>query len=197
MKRLLLGFSSIFLFVVAAVAQDAKPVRPSSLGISFLLYDYKTPSLIRSSSFSSVRSKDQWTPLGQQSPGLGLHYFTGLTPYIDFAGTLAGTFVRYSVGSEGMPSADRFLMEADASAQFKLFSENYLVTPYLNVGAGVGMYGVYWSAFMPLGAGLKVNLSNESSIFLNFQYRVPVTKQTADYHFVTGIGVTGLLGGGQ
>jgi OmpA-OmpF porin, OOP family len=194
MKKVL---TSLFLFSLicgTAFAQDNAKLRPASLGISYILNDYKTAALIRSTSFGAVRANKQWTPMKDQSPGIALHYFKGILSHLDFAGTLAASYVRYSAGSQPTPSSDGFLLEADASGNFKLFSEDYFLTPYVNAGVGVSVYKQYWGAFIPLGLGLKVNLFHESDIFLNFQYRVPVTKETAGYHFMTGLGITGLLG---
>lgn len=195
MKKVI-AFLFIVLLYTSANAQSGN-VRPTALGLSFILNDYKTASLIRSTSFGTVRNNHQWTPLSQQSPGLALTYFKGIKPRLDLAATLAASYVKYSAGSKPNPSADALLLEADASGNFKLFTEDYVVTPYLNVGTGISKYGKYWGAFMPLGLGLKVSLFDESDVFFTFQYRVPVTKETAGYHFMTGVGVTGLLGGGS
>lgn len=176
-------------------AQQTKPLRGSSLGLSFMLFDFKTAELIQKSSLATVRANDQWTPLGQQSAGVGLHYVAGLTPHIDFVGTLAGAFTNFSLPSRPKTNSDFLLMEADASVNFKLLPENYIVTPFASLGAGVSTYKSIWGAFMPVGGGLKFNAGGDTDVFLNFQYRVPVIKGTSAHHFVTGIGVSGLLGG--
>jgi OmpA-OmpF porin, OOP family len=194
MKKVLTSLVLFILVCGTASAQENARLRPASLGISYILNDYKTAALIRSTSFGAVRANDQWTPMKDQSPGLALHYFKGIKSHLDFAATLAASYVRYAAGSEQNPSSDGLLVEADASGNFKLFSEDYFITPYINAGVGASVYKQYWGAFIPLGLGLKVNLFHESDIFLTFQYRIPVTKETAGYHFMTGIGITGLLG---
>jgi len=47
---------------------------------------------------------------------------------------------------------------------------------------------------MPLGLGLKINFFDEAHLFLTSQYRVPVTTETASYHFQHSIGIAGILG---
>ncbi|HVK97998.1 MAG TPA: hypothetical protein VM368_09275 [Flavisolibacter sp.] len=194
MKKVLLSLLTLLLLSDYMNAQTTtKPIRPASIGISFILNDFETPARIRSTSFGAVRRDDRWLPFREQSPGIALSYFRGITPHIDFAGTLAGSFVSYATENKPNTTSDAFLLEADASANFKLFSENYSVTPYAIGGVGASMYRSSFGAFMPLGLGLKLNLYKESDILLTFQYRVPVTTQTTAYHFFTSLGITGLL----
>jgi hypothetical protein len=197
MKKVV-AFALVLTFLCEYVsAQKNNRIRPAALGLSFILNDYTTAERIRNTSLSTVRREDQWTPFSQQSPGLALHYFRGLNPNIDFAATLGASYVRYSLGNQTNTGSDELLLEADASANFKLFSEDYVVTPYFISGVGASKYGSSWGAFVPLGAGLKINLYNEADVFFTFQYRVPVTKETAGYHFLTSIGISGLLGKGN
>ena len=72
-------------------------------------------------------------------------------------------------------NGDNFLLELDASANFKMTTEKYWVQPYLIAGIGAGVYKNYYSAIIPLGMGLKVNLFDETSLFVTTQYRIPVT----------------------
>ena len=46
---------------------------------------------------------------------------------------------------------------------------------------------------MPLGVGLKINLFDEAYLIANSTYRVPITTETANYHFQHSIGVLGRL----
>lgn len=175
-----------------AFAQKSGSIRPTELGVSFVLNDYKTANLIRTTSYASVSNKKQWTPLGEQSPGAALHYFKGITTHLDFEGTLAGAFVNYPVGTSGT-TADGFLLEAEATGNLKLLTEDFVVNPYLIAGVGAGTYRGYAGAYIPIGTGIKVNLFHEADAFITFQYHVPVGDNMG-YHFVTSIGIAGLLG---
>lgn len=196
MKKVLTSLLIILLISGGVAAQKSTKVRATSIGLSFILNDYTTAERIRSTSFAAVRRDDRWAPLSEQSPGIALHYIKGVKPNIDFVGSLGASYVRYPVNNSTQ-SSDGFLLEGDASGNFKLFTEDYVVTPYVIAGVGASLYKSLWGAFVPLGAGLKVNLFDEASVFLTLQYRVPVTKETSAHHFLTSIGVSGLLGGGK
>ena len=128
------------------------------------------------------------------TPGLAISYFKGLKNHIDFAGTVAASFARFALEDQ-TPTNDQFLLEGDASVNLKMFSDKYIFTPYLNVGVGVSLYDGKFGTFLPLGAGLKLNLFDEAAIFMTSQYRVPVTTETNNYHFTGSIGIAGTIGG--
>jgi outer membrane protein OmpA-like peptidoglycan-associated protein len=127
------------------------------------------------------------------SPGLAINYFKGITNHIDFAASLGGSFLSYPMPNKTF-SNDHFLLEANAAMNLKMTTERYWVQPYLIVGVGGHKYLGYWGAFMPLGVGFKVNFFDEAHLFINSTYRVPVTTETANYHFQHSIGVAGVLG---
>lgn len=184
---------------IAAFAQEAPTVitpvnkRPAAIGISFFLNDYVTAQRIRTTSLNSVLANKSQARFRDMSPGLAVTYFQGLTPHIDFAGTAAGSFVTVNLPNKPANN-DRFLLEADASAQFKMFPESFVFTPYLNAGVGVSLYNGELGAFLPLGGGVKVNLFNEASVFINAQYRTPVIAETSAHHFFYGLGIAGVIG---
>lgn len=194
MKKILALLLAVIVLLQVAVAQTGDNIRPSSLGISFTLTDFNTAARIRSGSLGSVLNNKQWSKLRNMAPGLAVSYFKGLKKHIDFAGTLHGTFLNYPFESRPPFSGDNLLLEADASANFKMVSENYWVIPYLSLGVGAQKYKSYWGAFVPAGAGLRVNFFDEASLFINSQYRVPVTKETSTHHFFYNIGISGVIG---
>ena len=168
--------------------------RGSFLGVSFFLNDYTTAQRIRSTSLTSVLNDKRVAKFQEMSPGLGITYFKGLTNYIDFAGTLGGSFPRVTQADQSQSAGDKFLLEADASVNLKMFSERYFFTPYLSAGLGASHLDGKFDAFFPLGIGFKANLFKEAAIFLTGQYRTPITNQTNNYHFQYGIGFAGTLG---
>jgi OmpA-OmpF porin, OOP family len=173
-------------------AQD-KPVRPKALALSFVMNDFTTANRIRTGSLSRVFNEKAWADFNEMSPGLALTYFKGLTPYIDFAGTLAASYTDAALKNKPS-SGDGLLLEGDVSGQFKMFEESYAVTPYVSAGLGLSKYRKYYGAFVPIGLGIKVNLFNEASIFVATQYRVPVIKETNNYHFMYSFGISGVIG---
>lgn len=193
MKKFLAVILALYLFVPASFGQK-EDVRPAAIGVSFILNDFTTASRIRSTSVRQVMQNDQWAKPKDMAAGLAVTYFQGIAKKIDFAGTLAGSFLRYPMPNKTFYS-DRFLLEADASMNFKMTSEKYWVQPYLIAGIGAHMYaGKYFGAFIPLGVGMKVNLFDDAHLYVTSQYRTPVTKQTANYHFMYQFGIAGRVG---
>lgn len=193
-KFITLSFS--FLFISLSFSQDSEKksyVRKPAFGLSVFFNDYTTAQRIRTSSLSSVIANKQKTNIKDMDPGIAVTYFKGLNEHIDLAATLGGSFVSYAIGSNNTVDS-RFLLEGDASINVKLLSEKYWLTPYASLGAGISKYGGYYGAFIPLGLGLKLNLLDEAHVFINSQYRVPVTTATSNYHFMHSIGIAGILG---
>lgn len=194
MKKVLASAFLLFLLFHTSFAQDRTQLRPRALGVSFIMNDFTTAQRIRSSSFESVVGDKRWAKFREMSPGIALTYFKGLQKHIDFAGTVAGSFTDYPFPNRPALGQDALLLEIDASAQFKMFPENYWFTPYLSVGVGASKFKDWYGAFIPAGAGLKVNLFNEASLFVQTQYRIPVHAENANYHFMYSLGISGIVG---
>jgi outer membrane protein OmpA-like peptidoglycan-associated protein len=193
MKKILAVLLGMNFLFTAAIAQNSE-IRPAAVGVSYFLNDFKTANLIRTTSLSSVMANDQWTKMKDMSPGFAVSYFKGLHKHIDFAGTAAFSFLRYPLPNKSFAS-DRLLIETDASFNFKMVSERFWVQPYIIAGVGASMYGgKYFGAFIPTGLGMKVNLFDDAAVFVTSQYRVPVTTETTNYHFMHQFGVAGRIG---
>jgi OOP family OmpA-OmpF porin len=192
MKKILAACLVMCLFVPVVKAQHDETRRPA-IGLSFTLTDFETAQRIRTTSLNAVFRDKQWADLKDMSPGLAVHYFKGLRDHLDFAATLSGSFLRYPFPNKTFQN-DKFLLAADAQINFKMVTERYWLQPYLLAGVGGHMYGKYWGAFIPLGLGLKVNFFDDAHLFITSQYRVPVTTETANYHFFNNIGIAGAFG---
>lgn len=193
-KTLSLVFS--FFIVCYSYSQDTEKksyVRRPALGISFLFNDYTTAERIRASTLSSVMANKQKAKFNEMETGISISYFKGLNNNIDLVTTLAGSFADYPVGSENSIDS-KLILEGDVSINIKLLSEQYWVTPFASLGAGISKYGSYYGALIPVGVGLKLNLFDEAHFFVNSQYRIPVTTNTANYHFMHSIGIAGVIG---
>jgi OmpA-OmpF porin, OOP family len=193
MKKLLAALFALYLLVPASQGQNKDEVRPKAIGISFFLNDFVSANRIRTTSLSSVLSGKQWAKLRDMSPGLAITYFKGITNHVDIAASLGGSFVQYPMPNKVF-SDDKLLLEATAVVNLKMTTEKYWVQPYILAGVGAHKYSIYYGAFMPLGLGLKVNFFDEAHLFIQSQYRVPVTTETANYHFNHSIGVAGSIG---
>lgn len=183
-----------FCFILKNISAQDRPVRGKALGVSFIMNDFNTAQRIRNGSLSQVFRDKKWSKFKEMSPGLALTYFKGMKPLIDFAGTLTASFVNYPLRNKPQGSSDALLLEGDASGNFKLFDESYWVTPYVTAGIGASKYKGYYAAFLPVGLGFKLNLFDEAAVFISSQYRIPVSYETGNYHFMYNFGIAGAIG---
>ena len=192
MKHVLVSLLSVILIAPAVHSQDDE-IRPKEIGVSFNLYDYKTASLIRSSSLGTVLREKKFGTFKEMSPGIGIHYFEGLKKHIDFAGSLNLSYLDHPFKDKPSDGVDRLLLQVEANAYFKAVSDKNWVQPFLIGGFGAQKYGVYYGAYIPLGVGLNINFFDEAKLFVNSTYRVPITENTASYHFMHAIGISGRI----
>ena len=157
MKKVLASLVLICIISFSSSAQNQK-VRGKALGISFIMNDFNTAQQIRSGSIEQVFRNKSWSKMKDMSPGLGVTYFHGLHPNIDFAGTLNMSFLNYPFRNKPMGQGESLLLEADASVNLKMFTDDYWFTPYLIAGIGASMYENKYGAILPLGGGMKLNL---------------------------------------
>src|SRR5688500_14415189 len=183
---LLLGF-----FAYQSSAQS-KTIRQKNFGISFILNDFSTPQLIRSSSLGTVIREDNFATLSEMDAGIAISYFKGFTSHIDFAASLGGSKVKMPLPGKTFTES-HLLLEADATANLKMFSEETRVNPYIIAGIGGSHYKNIYGAFVPLGGGIKAAIVNQTQVFIQFQYRIPVTPDANNYHFQASLGISGLL----
>lgn len=190
MKKIIALLIAFYFLVPATQAQD-EDIRPSQIGVSFFMNDYTTASRIRSSSLASVLRDKQWAKPGTMNPGIAVHYFKGLKRHIDFAGTLGLSGDAEALPNSNSNNSSGLLVEADASLQFKMFTDRYWIQPYLSAGIGAQQYKKNFGSFIPLGTGIKVNFFGEADLMIAAQYRVPVTPESSRYRFYYSFGVAG------
>lgn len=196
MKKFLLSLTAVglaaFAFAQAPVSYKKRP----SLGLSFMLKDMGTAMRIDKTSITDVLSKGEWTPIKDMVPGLQLNYITGLSEQIDFNANLGGSFLKYPFSyNSGVtpPNDSKFLLELDANANFKLLSDKYVVVPYLSFGVGTSMLaGTYFAAYAPIGAGLQINLGQETFLNTRFVYNAMVSALSVN-HFNYTVGFSSPL----
>ena len=194
MKKLLASVIVLFNLLVTAHGQTIAPVRQSAIGISYTLTDFITAQRIRATSLTSVLNDKAVAKVSEMSPGLAISYYKGLLPKIDLAATFNGTFLEYPFPDKPATGTSHFLMELDASAQFKLVTDDYWVIPYADLGLGASVYKSYYGAFLPVGIGFRINFFDEAGININSQYRIPVSPETSNYHFFHNLGIYGIIG---
>lgn len=176
-------------------AQKSDVDTKETIGIHFIFNDFATALDIRNTSLASVLNNKRFGKLKDMSQGLALSYSKGLSKYFDFTSMFAGSVRAYPIpGKEDEGGGgESLLLEADASVRGRMFTNNYWVVPYLQIGAGASYYKGYWGAFIPAGVGLQINFFDEAYLLINSQYRIAVS-ETANYHFVHSIGLVGNIG---
>jgi len=191
MKKSMLTFVAIGLCISAIAQNDYR--KPPSLGVSLFFDDFQTAAEIRDKGLNDVLIADQWHKLNRMYPGLTVSYLEGLCNNLDFTGSLSGSFVNYPVpGKVTSATKKEFLLDLTATANLKLTSDKYWVSPFLTLGVGASKYKGYYGAFIPAGVGIQVNFWDEGYLLLNSQYRIRVTENT-NYHFYHSLGFAGNL----
>jgi OmpA-OmpF porin, OOP family len=188
-------FSFILLslcFFATSFAQKPDYKKTHSLGVSFFMNDFKAASEIRTNGLVSVFKNHDFFKTSRMNPGLAVNYLSGLSNHVDFIGTLGGSFLEYPNDNITAASGTNLLLEATAALNLKLLSDNYWVSPFIDLGVGASKYKSYAGAFLPVGLGLQVNILDEAFILINSQYRIPVTENTS-YHFYHSIGIAGSI----
>ena len=158
----------------AAIAQNDVKKTPG-FALQFTLNDFKTPVSLRAGGVAAAVRSEEWKNAKEMSSGVALSYIQGLNDHVDFVASLAGSISEVEVPNKRSNGNRFFLLEASATANVKLLTDDYCFTPFITLGAGATKYKSYFSAFIPVGLGLQFKLGSESFIMVNSQYRIPVT----------------------
>jgi outer membrane protein OmpA-like peptidoglycan-associated protein len=198
MKKFILGFLALCP-VLFSMGQDVLLPKPSykknhTLGVHFTLHDFQTAAEIKQNGLSEVLEAGQWYKTGRMNPGLAVSYSKGLTENIDFMGRLGGSLLKYPIPNKPTATNDKLLLEADANINVKLLSDRYWVSPFISAGFGASVWNGYFGAYIPTGLGLQVNFFQETFLFVQAQYRVPVTSGTTARHLFYSFGIAGNIG---
>lgn len=192
MKKLLL-FLFAFISFVSCYSQNMDYTKGQALGFNLFLNDFQSASDIRTNGIVNVLKNHDFLKTSETTPGISVSYLSGLNNHVDFIATLEGSFLDYPNQNVSQTTDNnRFLLESTASLNLKLLSDRYVIVPYMDLGVGLSEYTKYFGAFIPVGLGLQVRLSNDAFLLFNSQYRVAVT-ENASYHFYYGLGVAGSI----
>jgi OmpA-OmpF porin, OOP family len=183
----------LVLLTLNATAQKGTQIKRPAFGVSFFMNDFATANQIRTTSLSQTISKDKFGIVKFMNPGLSLNYMQGLTNKIDAKLTAGAYFADYPIEGTALKGSENVVLDMAATVHIKLVGDEYWVSPYLNAGVGATKYLKNYAAYMPLGAGLQVNLYDETFIMLGMNYNVPITSE-ASYHFNYSLGIFANLG---
>ena len=186
MKKCMLSLLAIVLCTVVFGQNDYK--KGPTLGVHFILNDFKTAADLRANGLSNVLIKDDWSKPRNMNAGLAISYIEGLSSHVDFAATLSASFVNYPVPNKMAGLDDKLLLEAAATANLKLLTDKYWFNPFLTLGVGASKYKGYFGAFIPTGLGIQARITDDTYVLLQSQYRVPVSENVA-YHLYHSFGM--------
>ncbi|MBY0478863.1 MAG: OmpA family protein [Chitinophagaceae bacterium] len=189
MKQLCVLILAVNCFI-AVNGQENNLKKNPSFGIHFTGIDFKTAQDLRTKNIATVVREKQWRRAERLNPAITLSYSQGLSQHFDVMTRLSGAFLAYpSRNTTSVNLNDRFYLEADANINLKLLTDNYWVVPYLQAGVGLSKERTNWMAYLPIGAGLQVNLWDGGFLHINTGYRVPVSSR-ANYSLFHSIGVS-------
>jgi outer membrane protein OmpA-like peptidoglycan-associated protein len=192
MKRIILPFLALGLCISSYAQKDY--IRKPALGINLFYYDFQTASDIQNQGLANVLNNKEWSHLSSLKAGISLSYIQGLNSHLDFVGTASGASVVYPIPNAPTSGTESFLLEVAATANLKLLTDKYFVSPFLTIGAGASKYGGYYGAFVPVGVGLQFNVLDEAMILVNSQYRVKLSENVSS-HFYYSFGIAGSVFG--
>jgi hypothetical protein len=197
MRKLILSTFALFL-LLSSHAQMASKVSKSkkgqTLGLNFTFLDFSTAADLKSKGLSGVLLDKNWKDIKRMSMGLAVSYTKGLTSNIDFSGSLGVSSLSYPLPNKNVSFNESFLTEANANLNFKLLSDEFIVSPFLSTGVGFFNWKGYGGAYIPVGLGLQVNLFNETFLVLQSGYRFPVISNTTASSLYYSIGFHGNIG---
>ncbi|MBU6306620.1 MAG: hypothetical protein KGO46_01010 [Bacteroidetes bacterium] len=192
MKKFLYLIIAGCLLISSAQAQDSKPLA-KSIGFSFFLNDFASAQRIRSTSLNQVINDKTFARMAEMNSGFAVNYYKQMRDRMSFNASLGISGLRYPMPGRNI-TKNGTLMEFSATINAMMTTSDYYVQPYLVLGVGAHKYGVHYGAFLPAGLGLKLNILGDASVVVTSTYRVPVTTETANYHFQHSIGIAAPLG---
>ncbi|MBM3914788.1 MAG: hypothetical protein FJ348_01945 [Sphingomonadales bacterium] len=188
MKKFLNLIIAGCLLVSAAQAQNAQ-----SFGFSFFLNDFASAQRIRSTSLNTVINNKTFARMDQMNSGFAVNYHKQMRDRMSVTASLGVSGIRYPMPGRTI-TKNGSLVEFSATVNAMMTTDEYYVQPYVVLGVGMHKFDVHYGAFLPAGLGLKLNILGDASVVVTSTYRVPVTNETANYHFQHSIGIAAPLG---
>ena len=132
--------------------------------------------------------KSPYYKIGKVDPGFSVMYWQGLTKNLDFSLRYNGLFTDYA---KEMNVVNSYTNEFEGSLHARFLANDHLLNPFVSAGVGIGTYGKKtWAPYVPLGAGLQLNMSNEGYLFLQANYRASLAKSKLDNNMFYSLGFT-------
>lgn len=187
MKRIIC-LSLLACLVPRLFAQISQEKKLSTLVFHSFYNDFKTTQLMKTTSVHNVLDKGQWSNIGSMQMGFGFNYLKGIGKKMDGIITIDGSSTDYLFKNGSNNGSSKFLLDANAAFNLKLFTDNHKLVPYFSFGAGLSSYNGKTGFYVPSGVGLQFNLFNEAYVLSNIQHRLALSSTVND-HFYYSIGI--------
>lgn len=188
---LLMAAAALSTASFAQTRSEASRVKPSLFGIHMNGLDYVTPLTFKDGSTNkTVYGPKRW------DWGLGVNYFKGLTPNIDFTTKLSANFHDYAAEdrSDGAYTGNEVGIELEPALNLRPLADNHLINPYITAGIGGGYYSGEFAAYVPTGVGLQFNFKNTTYLFIQSAYRWSLGKDDLKSHLAYTLGLAANIG---
>ena len=195
MKKIL--FSLVILtFAGNVAAQTDANVKKPSIALKVSAFDFTTARAIQVNTLGTVLSNKSWEKLSNSTKSIGVQYFKGINPKIDFMVNLdlaslsypfyASSLIKNAIGTASGATTKGFYAAADAGLNFKMLSDDHKVVPYLSASIGVGKFRSNYMAYAPVGAGIQIKANNGSFVNILSTFRAEMSALTKT-HFNHGV----------
>jgi outer membrane protein OmpA-like peptidoglycan-associated protein len=195
MKKIL--FSLVILAFAGNVsAQTGANVKKPSIALKISAFDFTTARAIQVNTLGAVLNNKSWEKLSNSTKSIGVQYFKGVTPKMDFMVNLdlaslsypfyASSLIKNAIGTASGATTKGFYAAADAGLNFKMLSDDHKVVPYLSASIGVGKFRSNYMAYAPVGAGIQIKVNNGSFVNILSTFRAEMSALTKT-HFNHGV----------
>jgi OOP family OmpA-OmpF porin len=195
MKKIL--FSLVILAFAGNVsAQTGANVKKPSIALKISAFDFTTARAIQVNTLGAVLNNKSWEKLSNSTKSIGVQYFKGVTPKMDFMVNLdlaslsypfyASSLIKNAIGTASGATTKGFYAAADAGLNFKMLSDDHKVVPYISASIGVGKFASNYMAYAPVGAGIQIKANNGSFVNILSTFRAEMSALTKT-HFNHGV----------
>ena len=195
MKKILFPLV-ILTFAGNVAAQTDANVKKPSIALKVSAFDFTTARAIQVNTLGTVLNNKSWEKLSNSTKSIGVQYFKGIRPKIDFMVNLdlaslsypfyASSMIKNARGTASGATTKGFYAAADAGLNFKMLSDDHKVVPYLSASIGVGKFASNYMAYAPVGAGIQIKANNGSFINILSTFRAEMSALTKT-HFNHGV----------
>jgi len=187
MKKILFSLF-ILAFAGNVSAQTDANVKKPSIALKVSAFDFTTARAIQVNSLGTVLNNKSWEKFSNSTKSIGVQYFKGISPKMDFMVNLdvaslsypfyASSMIKNARGTASGATTKGFYAAADAGLNFKMLTDDHRVVPYLSASLGVGKFASNYMAYAPVGAGIQIKANQGSFINILSTFRAEMSSLT-------------------